>query len=54
MKGTPKRKLEVHRSKPRSDQAPGEEVVQVNDKYMGGLPPEDERAYQDPQHKTPG
>lgn len=39
----------------RSDQAPGEEVVQVNDAYAGGgPPPEDESRQDDDQHQTGG
>lgn len=38
-----------------SDQAPGEEVVQVNDAYIGGGPPPEEEPYlTDEQHKTGG
>jgi hypothetical protein len=38
-----------------SDQAPGEEVVQVNDQYTGGgPPPEAEPAPEDEQHPTGG
>lgn len=43
-------------NRPRSDQHPGEETVQVNDRYLGGGPPPDED--QDPilieQHATGG
>jgi hypothetical protein len=39
----------------RSDQAPGEEVVQVNDAYTGGgPPPDDETRKDDEQHPTGG
>ena len=39
----------------RSDQAPGEEVVQVNDRYCGGGPPPlDEAHGDDEQHPTGG
>lgn len=39
----------------RSDQAPGEEVVQVNDAYAGGgPPPEAEPLQQAEQHPTGG
>ena len=39
----------------RSDQAPGEEVVQVNDAYVGGgPPPEGEPSLTDDQHQTGG
>jgi hypothetical protein len=40
----------------RSDQAPGEEVVQVNDPYAGGGPPpsRDESNLDDDQHPTGG
>ena len=38
-----------------SDQAPGEETVQVNDPYTGGgRPPEDESHSDDEQHPTGG
>ena len=37
-----------------SDQAPGEEVVQVNDKYVGGGPPPSKDPQNDPQHQTGG
>ena len=38
-----------------SDQAPGEEVVQVNDAYAGGgPPPEEEPSRHDDQHRTGG
>ena len=39
----------------RSDQAPGEEVVQVNDQYSGGGPPPDDEARgNEAQHPTGG
>lgn len=39
----------------RSDQAPGEEVVQVNDPYRGGgPPPEEQHGKEDEQHPTGG
>ncbi len=38
-----------------SDQAPGEEMVQVNDPYRGGgEPPDQEPAADDEQHQTGG
>ncbi len=38
-----------------SDQAPGEETVQVNDRYTGGgPPPSDESHLDDDQHPTGG
>jgi hypothetical protein len=38
-----------------SDQAPGEEVVQVNDPYAGGGPPPEDSAHRDDdQHPTGG
>lgn len=38
-----------------SDQAPGEETVQVNDAYRGGgPPPENEPSRDDDQHRTGG
>jgi hypothetical protein len=40
----------------RSDQAPGEETVQVNDPYVGGdpLPQEEEPSQSEDQHQTGG
>ena len=38
----------------RSDQAPGEEVVQVSDKYVGGGPPPSKYPLEDDQHRTGG
>ena len=37
-----------------SDQAPGEAVVQVNDRYQGGGPPPDVEPKRDAQHQTGG
>lgn len=37
-----------------SDQAPGEEVVQVNDQYAGGGPPPDLEQSEHSQHPTGG
>jgi hypothetical protein len=37
-----------------SDQAPGEEVVQVNDKYMGGSLAPDMSQEEQAQHQTGG
>jgi hypothetical protein len=37
-----------------SDQAPGEETVQVNDKYTGGGPPPDPGQSENGQHQTGG
>jgi hypothetical protein len=37
-----------------SDQAPGEEVVQVNDKYKGGEPAPDMEQEEQAQHQTGG
>jgi hypothetical protein len=37
-----------------SDQAPGEEVVQVNDQYAGGGPPPDVEPSEHAQHPTGG
>jgi hypothetical protein len=37
-----------------SDQAPGEEVVQVNDRYVGGGPPPEPEPRRDAQHQTGG
>ncbi|GAC1659037.1 MAG: hypothetical protein NVS9B1_20330 [Candidatus Dormibacteraceae bacterium] len=39
---------------PRSDQAPGEEVIQVNDPYKGGDPAREEPGRADEQHPTGG
>jgi len=39
----------------RSGQAPGEEVVQVNDRYQGGGPPPDaDPSVEEQQHPTGG
>jgi hypothetical protein len=47
---------EWHWNRPtRSDQAPGEDAVQVNDPYVGGdPPPEEETSQSDDQHQTGG
>jgi hypothetical protein len=46
---------EPWRPRESSDQAPGEEVVQVNDAYAGGgPPPEEEPSRHDDQHRTGG
>jgi len=37
-----------------SDQAPGEDVVQVNDRYTGGNPPPDTNQEEQAQHQTGG
>jgi len=37
-----------------SDQAPGEEVIQVNDRYKGGGPPPEGGPRRDAQHQTGG
>jgi hypothetical protein len=37
-----------------SDQAPGEEVVQVNDRYAGGGPPPELERSEHDQHPTGG
>ncbi len=37
-----------------SDQAPGEETVQVNDKYVGGGPPPEKDPAEHIQHQTGG
>ena len=37
-----------------SDQAPGEEVVQVNDRYRGGEPPPNMKQEEQAQHQTGG
>jgi len=42
-------------AKPRtSDQAPGEEAVQVNDQYRGGEPAPDMKQEEQAQHQTGG
>lgn len=42
-------------AKPKSsDQAPGEEVVQVNDQYRGGEPAPDMQQEEQAQHQTGG
>jgi hypothetical protein len=38
----------------KSDQAPGEEVVQVNDQYRGGEPAPDMTQEEQAQHQTGG
>lgn len=52
----PAGEMPEHRWKPpeRSDQAPGEEVVQVNDAYAGDGPPPSEESQEDDQHPTGG
>jgi hypothetical protein len=47
---------EWHWTRPaRSDQAPGEETVQVNDPYVGGDPgPQEEASQSSDQHQTGG
>ena len=37
-----------------SDQAPGEETVQVNDQYVGGGPPPSHPSSEHDQHQTGG
>jgi hypothetical protein len=55
-----RRRLEEHRGerewKPpaKSDQPPGEHVVQVNDAYAGGKPPEDVAPLREQQHPHGG
>jgi hypothetical protein len=44
----------VNRKERSSDQAPGEEVVQVNDKYVGGGPPPSKLPVDDDKHLTGG
>ena len=44
----------INHKQPRSDQAPGEEVVQVNDKYVGGGPPPSKLPIDDDKHLTGG
>lgn len=44
----------INHKQSRSDQAPGEEVVQVNDKYVGGGPPPSKYPLEDEQHRTGG
>jgi hypothetical protein len=55
----PRRKRKIHGAPPTakpktSDQAPGEEVVQVNDQYAGGGPPPDVEPSEHAQHPTGG
>jgi hypothetical protein len=57
--GMTRRKRKVAESQPTakpktSDQAPGEEVVQVNDQYAGGGPPPDLEPSEHGQHQTGG
>lgn len=44
----------INHKQSRSDQAPGEEVVQVSDKYVGGGPPPSKYPLDDDQHRTGG
>jgi hypothetical protein len=44
----------VWRPPARNDQPPGEHVVQVNDAYTGGRPPEDAEPVREQQHQTGG
>lgn len=44
----------VNHKQRRSDQAPGEEVVQVNDRYVGGGPPPSRLPIDDDKHLTGG
>jgi hypothetical protein len=55
----PRRKRKTNGSKPTakprtSDQAPGEEVVQVNDQYAGGGPAPEVEPSEHAQHPTGG
>ena len=57
--GMPPRKRRRRESNPTakpqtSDQAPGEEVVQVNDQYRGGEPAPDMKQEEQAQHQTGG
>lgn len=44
----------INHKQRRSDQAPGEDVAQVNDKYRGGGPPPSKYPLEDDQHHTGG
>lgn len=44
----------THMKRLSSDQAPGEETVQVNDKYVGGGPPPKNNPAEHIQHQTGG
>jgi hypothetical protein len=55
----PRRKRKVSEPRPTakpqsSDQAPGEEAVQVNDQYRGGEPAPDMTQEEQAQHQTGG
>jgi hypothetical protein len=55
----PRRKRKTTKPEPTakpqsSDQAPGEEVVQVNDQYRGGEPAPDMEQEEQAQHQTGG
>ena len=57
--GVPRRKRKGSGPQPEakpqsSDQAPGEEVVQVNDQYKGGEPAADMQQEEQAQHQTGG
>ena len=57
--GMPRRKRKGSEPRPTvkpqsSDQAPGEEVVQVNDQYRGGEPAPDMKQEEQAQHQTGG
>jgi hypothetical protein len=47
-------RVEVTKPPVTSDQAPGEETVQVNDKYVGGGPPPEKEPAEHIQHQTGG
>ncbi|HEX6488728.1 MAG TPA: hypothetical protein VF137_07645 [Candidatus Dormibacteraeota bacterium] len=55
--GKPKAKPTAERTwtpPEKSDQPPGEEVVQVNDAYLGGSPPPEAEPIKEEQHPTGG
>ncbi len=45
---------ELSAGRPSQGQAPGEEMVQVNDRYAGGGPPPDQEPAEQEQHPTGG
>jgi hypothetical protein len=46
--------IATHKKPVSSDQAPGEETVQVNDQYVGGGPPPSHSSSEHDQHQTGG
>jgi hypothetical protein len=49
-----RRRQPVHKQPLKSDQAPGEETVQVNDRYVGGSAPPSLKPSESDQHQTGG